>query len=279
MDGHPDVDLTGATLTLPDGTSRDVLAETERSGRNRFTFRPVGLAIGRHILVVQAVDTAGNISARDVPTAPGKTTAPEDFVFEFTVTERPRFVLSLAPGVNMVSIPGDPVDGDINTVIGPGDAIDLVATYDRTAALGPWLVATRNPVTGLFEGTLTTIDAQHAYFMRAISFLDLRVDIPPPPLVGQLPPTIIVRRGWSLVPVLSLNLLSQGTELDPDLYFVGIYWSVALTFDPIGSSWVSVSPNPLFFPDGFPQTLGDSTQVGRGYWLWSEGRRGTIVAR
>ena len=86
VDDHPSVDLTKATLTFPDGSTGDVLADFQRLDPNSFLLNGTGLPTGDYTLTVQASDILGNTSAKDVPVAPGGTTLPEDFVFVFVVT-------------------------------------------------------------------------------------------------------------------------------------------------------------------------------------------------
>lgn len=277
VDTHSDVDLTSAVMTMPDATTVDMLDQFKRSAPNRFVMRANNLALGKYTLTIQAKDSQGNVSAKDVPTAPGKTTAVESFAFSFQITERAKYTVSLVPGLNLVSVPGTPANTDINSVIGATDPIDLVTTYDPTAALGPWLVATRNADTGLFEGTFTKIDAEHGYWVRASSFFSLNVELPLPALTGQLPPTLAVRKGWNLVPIVDLRQQAFGSEIGPEAYFTGVNWSLAYTFDTIGSAWIRIPKNtPAVTPDDVATTLGDAVQVGRGYWVFAS-EAGTIV--
>ena len=126
-----------------------------------------------------------------------------------------------------------------------------------------WLMATRDPETGLLTGSLKSIDARHAYWIRSSTTWGLHLQIPPlDPL--QIPPTIPVIGGeWNYVPVISLLSLEQipaGTELDADGY-LGTDWSRAFTFDR--GQWVSIAPGQT--PDGDPITPGDAVQIGKGY--------------
>ena len=121
--------------------------------------------------------------------------------------------------MNLVSVPGRPLNGDINAVFGPAEDVDLVFTYDPGHPLGPWLVAER--VDSVFVGSLTTIDAQHAYWVLATATATVSVAVPPLGS-GEVLPTIAVRGGeWNLVPVISLlsiDQIPQGTEILPDAY-------------------------------------------------------------
>ena len=138
VDTHSDVDLTSAVMTMPDGTTKvDMLTDFKRSAANRFVMRAKDLALGNYTMMVQAKDSQGNVSAKDVPTAPGKTTSVESFKFTFTVTERAKYTVRLVPGLNLVSVPGRPANTDINSVIGADDPIDLITTYHPNGGAGP----------------------------------------------------------------------------------------------------------------------------------------------
>ena len=302
MDTHPGVTLTKAELEWPDATKEDVLAKFSKSDDNSYVLGSAslrdgaGLVLGNYKLTVQAEDVLGNNSITAALT-PGGLTNPTSFIYDFTVTERALYNVTLAPGLNLVSLPGDPVDGDINKIIGAGEGVDLVTTYDPTAALGPWLVATRNADTGLFEGTLTSLDTSHAYWMRATSFVSLTVDIPLAALTGQLPPTIGVAEGWNLVPIVDLTRRPFGTAIDADAYLSGVNWALAYTFDTLGSAWKRIVPDPtnqtvaprceLATDPSAAAVACDATNtilkildtgitVGRGYWVWAT-EAGTIV--
>ena len=268
VDTHGDVTLTSAILTNPDATTVDVLADFNKSDANSFVMRRQGLALGNYTLTVQAVDSLGNNAAQTTPTAVGGTTNAESFVLTFEVTVRAQYTLPLSPGLNLVSIPGEPANSDINTVLAGFPTVNLVTTYD--SATGLWLVAIRDS-TGDFMGNLTTIDAKHAYWMRASSFVNVTVDIPLQALTGQLPPTLPVAKGWNLVPIIDLTQSAFGTEIDQDAYFTGVSWSLVYTFDTLGSTWVRIAPAPppAAGPDNVATTLGDAVQVGRGYWVFT----------
>ena len=100
----------------------------------RFSLSVQNISEGNHELVLNARDEVGN-------------TLRSDFKLKFKVEARKPYELLLRPGLNLVSIPSQPVDTDINVVI-TDTAIDMVFTYDASDPLGPWLVATREgPVT------------------------------------------------------------------------------------------------------------------------------------
>ena len=302
LDTHEGVTLTKAELQWPDGSKTDVLSDFSASDVNSFVLGAAslndgaGLVLGKYKLTVNAVDLLGNNSSKEPLTAGGATTA-TNYVYEFEVIAKAQYSVTLAPGLNLTSIPGDPVDGDINAVISTADGVDLVTTYDPSAALGPWLVATRDATTGLFTGTLNTIDAKHAYWMRTTSFVTLKVDIPLQALTGELPPTLAVQLGWNLVPIVDLTRRPFGTAIDADIYLTGVKWALAYTFDTVGSAWRRIVPNndnntttqarceqktdttvevDCDSTNTILKKLDTGVVVGRGYWVWATAA-GTIV--
>ena len=162
--------------------------------------------------------------------------------FTFTVVAPPAFQINLAPGMNLISVPGEPANGNIDAFFGDVDAVDLIFTREGSR----WLLALRSPVTGQFDGTLTTIDAQHAYWIRSVATVTFQIDIPPLGAQQILPSVRVRPRQWNLVPIISLrplggghNEIQNGTKLDADDYF-GDNWRVAWTWDR--GQWVSISP-------------------------------------
>ena len=120
--------------------------------------------------------------------------------------------------------------------------MDLIFTRDNDR----WLVALRNPTTGAFEGTLSTIDAQHAYWVRASATTTVSVEIPSQGAQQLLPRIEVKGDQWNLVPVISLlplkNLAAGVTTLDAGNYFGGANWTKAFTFDR--GQWEAVVPGP-----------------------------------
>ena len=258
-DTDSNVTLSKAVLDAGLAGERDVLALSSTRDGQRFSIAISAIGLGAHTLTFNGTDALGNTLATDQ-------------VLTFTVVVQPAFALGLVPGMNLVSVPGRPLNGDVNAVFGDAQDVDLVFTYDPNHPLGPWLVAER--VGGIFEGSLTTIDAGHAYWVRATATVTVSVAVPPQGS-GEVLPTISVSGGeWNLVPVISLlsiDQIPQGTELDVDTY-LGFTWSVAFTFDR--GQWQRIAPAQN--PDADASTLTDAMQIGRGYWVFFTAP-GTIV--
>ena len=242
-DTHADVTITKATLDEGTADERNVLAQASTRDNQNFSVAIPNVGLGDHTLTFNGTDELGNTLA-------------EDASLEFTVTEPPPFSLSLQPGMNLVSIPGEPEAGSINTVFGAVPEVDLIFTREG----GIWLTAFRDPLAPTtFIGNLSSIDSRHAYWIRTTA--TVAVDLKIPPLAAnQLLPVISVRGGeWNLVPVISLLPIGDGVgEIQQSSTinakdYLGENWSRTFTFD--SGRWV-------------PVTSLDNVEVGRGYWVF-----------
>jgi len=250
VDTHKGVTVDSATLTMPDATVVDVVADVKKIDDNSFVYAGKSLATGKYKLTVTASDEVGNIST----TAAG-TTATE-FTYEFEVTEKAPFKLDVVPGLSMISIPMDPASTAIADALGSATAVDLVVTYDPANPAGPWLIAQRDPSSGVFQGSLTKIDARHGYWVRASSYTTVQFDLPRLQYQQQIP-TIPVVKGWNLIPVVNLAQSAQGTTVAAGTYLANIFWNVAYTFDTMNNKWTRVPTDTV------------NVVVGSAYWVWA----------
>ena len=251
-DSSTTVTLTAATLTDPDGTAADVLANMSTTDNKDFFYRPADdLAYGEYTFKVSAQDAAGNEKT--------------DQSAKFTVAERSKTSIGLLPGWNLVSLPGTPADTAINSVI-TNAQVDTVLTYDPTVP-GGWLTAVRDSG-GDLVGTLAAIDADRGYWVHTTNDDPIKVDIPG--FSGgsqQLPPAIALVQGWNLVPAVSITGAAVASTMDSDTYFTGLDWTRAYGFDTATDAFSSFIP-----------TAGADTAVvvGRGYWLFLS-KAGSLV--
>ena len=215
----------------------------------------IDLAPGEYNLEITATDTAGNSVTDDV---------------DFEVGARKPFELELKPGVNLVSIPGNPVgdSGNLNVMLEDFEGVTLVTTYDRAADVAgqnPWLRSTRDPETGLFTGDIPTLQPGAAYFIT--SDARVTVEIALQRVLGELPPTMQVRFGYNTVGYWSI----EGT-IDPegqpiDDYLNSVPWTVAYSYDPTpGMGWQVIRPGSSD-PDTAPETI--NAKPGVGYLIFS----------
>ena len=170
--------------------------------------------------------------------------------------------------MNLISIPGSPVgdSGNLN-ILFEDQPVDLVTTYDRSMDLAgenPWLRSTRDPETGLFTGDISTLQPGVAYFVTA----DARatVDITLRSVVGELPPTLMVRFGYNAVGFSSIS--PTATEQPIDDYLNSIPWTVAYSYDPTpGRGWEVLRPGSS--EDDSEGAVVLMVEPGRGYLVFS----------
>ena len=241
LDTHGRLTVVSATL---DG--QDIGADLNpNTDGNIFQYRLDGMAVGEYDLEITVRDEAGNTNA-----APHKGTV--------KIIERKPYKLTLNPGWNLVSLPGQPADADINAVIPADHPIEAIRGYSP-AVPGAWLIAEEGG-DGTFSGTLETIDAGSAYWIKTGSFQALEVDIPKPtPGSRSLLPTIEISQGWNLVPILDVDGdFELAEQTASDNYFSGITeGSIAAiyTYNTVTNSWTSVAKTGV--------------ELGKGYWVYA----------
>ena len=245
-DSHATIVTLRATI---DGDSVDVATEDEIVWT--IAAPTGGYSEGEHDLILVATDEVGNEVTYN------RLAADEDAI---EIVERADLSISLRPGLNLISLPGDPVSTAINDVIPADHPINQVLTYDPGLD-GGWLIAERGD-DGLFAGTLTTMGSSLAYFVRTTTFEALEVLIPRPS-VGErvLPPSITLVEGWNLVPVIDITGdLNAGEGIAVETYFASIKVERAYGVDAFGRLDV--------IDAGFPSA--DNVVIGKGYWLYTD---------
>ena len=239
--------LTSATLTHPDGTVEDILASMTSSDNKSFYYKPgTDLALGDYTIKTKAEDANGNESA--------ETSA------KITIEARADTSITMVPGWNLISLPGEPADSDINAVI-TNAQVQTVLTYDPSVP-GGWLTAVRDGDS--LVGTLTTIDGSHAYWVQQNNSDAIKVDIPGfSGGVAAAPPAISLVAGWNLVPAINN---SSDTDMDADDYFTGLDWARAKGWNANTEAWVDILPST------------DNTAISKtnGYWVYLN-KEGTLV--
>jgi len=178
---------------------------------------------------------------------------------DFTVIALAKTKIPLSPGNNLISLPSAPADSAINTVVTGANVVSVI-TYDAVA--GTWLSATRDADSNL-TGTLSSMDALHAYWVNSTSFAPIEVDIPAV-ATAAVPPAITVVKGWNLVPVVSQTGNDPGDTTGADTYFGSTSWVTAYTF-AAPSTWTKVTPATF-----------QNVTYGNGYWLYVD-KDGVLV--
>jgi hypothetical protein len=249
LDSHGKVTIMSATFNGEDITDALVTSDMVK-----YLYKASDLGSGEYKVEVTAKDEAGNELES------------EGMV---EIAERKPYSLALAPGWNLVSIPAEPADGDINSVIPADHPARSVLSYDPSIP-GAWLTATRSNG-GAFEGTLTEITSGRAYWIHTTSFESIKVDIPRLSAGSPVaPPTINIVKGWNMVPVQDVD--EDREDVSAKSYFSGLDVSRVYWFDTVGNTWTSVDVGSVD-DDG---NAADMLQIGKGYWVFTT-EEGTLA--
>ena len=248
LDSHGKVTIMSATFNGEDITDALVTSDMVK-----YLYKASDLGSGEYKVEVTAKDEAGNELES------------EGMV---EIAERKPYSVALAPGWNLVSIPGEPADGDINSVIPADHPARSVLSYDPSIP-GAWLTATRS--NGAFEGTLTEITSGRAYWIHTTSFESIKVDIPRLDAGSPVaPPTINIVKGWNMVPVQDVD--EDREDVSAKSYFSGLDVSRVYWFDTVGNTWTSIDVGSVDNDDNATDML----QVGKGYWVFTT-EEGTLA--
>lgn len=241
------ITVTKAEFGLKGSTLTDILASgTLQADELSWTYRGTGLAVGsEYTIKLTASDLAGNEL--------------KDQSATFEIKAVPAVKIALKPGMNLVSLPGSPADTAINSVITLTEVTSVI-TYDPInpdpVTGSPWLTATRG-TDGTLSGSLTKVDAAHAYWVETSSFAPISVTIPDQGFAA-LPPATQVVAGWNLVPVVSITGAAPGSAISADTYFGSTDWVTAYTFNTQTATWSKILPKSF-----------QNVNVGSGYWLYT----------
>lgn len=246
-DANTTVTLSSATLDHPDGTVEDILASMTSSDDKSFYYKPGSdLPLGEYTIKTKAEDANGNESS--------ETSA------KITIEDRSDTSITMVPGWNLISLPGEPSDSDINAVI-TNAQVQTVLTYDPNVP-GGWLTAVRDGDS--LVGTLSTIDGSHAYWVQQNNNDAIKVDIPGfSGGVAAVPPAISLVAGWNLVPAINN---SSDTAMDADDYFTGLDWARAKGWNANTEAWNDI----------LPDTDNSAIAKTNGYWIYLN-KAGTLV--
>ena len=251
-DSHGSVTLMEATFNGDDVTdavnSRDNVL---------FSYRPGGLSVGDHKLTIKVSDNAGNEKTSTL---------------EFAVTARQAFKLPINPGANLVSFPGDPVDGSIDAVFGGDSDITTVVTFNNASGL--WMTATRGGNDDSFSGDLTMVDGDHGYWVVSNGAADLSVVLVRSGGISVTPAAIPVVEGWNLVPVADALQQTAGTGIESAVYFGNIDADVAYGYDSIKGVLTRIDIPST--GTGNADSKDDNVMVGSGYWVYAN-KAGVII--
>jgi hypothetical protein len=259
-DTYTTVTITKASLKSPSGVTTDISGDLTTADNKRFIYAPTAdMELGQWTVTAQVTDTAGNKSTETTN--------------KFTVKARSKFTLGLKAGWNLISLPNNPSDTAIDTVIGTANGVSTVYAYEG----GAWKVAVREKTAGAwgaFAGSLTTMEGHKAYWIKSSDFQSLKIAIPA--LVGgasgsdtpPTPPTIPVSVGWNMVAAVD----TSGSKSDDanvstvKVYLTGLTVTKIYEYDTANGTWTGYASDDT----------SNNIKVGRGYWLYAT-KAGTLV--
>ena len=250
IDSHNLVTLTKLNLVDADGNSTDLLGTQGVVAPDSSVVALSGLATGTYTIEVNGTDAVGNKLATDSK-------------FAFTVVARSAYSVALSPGFNLVSLPGDPADTSLDSVLPASHPATTVLSYQPNDPNGPWLVATRAAGENWSDNTantLTSIRSGNGYWIQTGAFTALKTLIPERD-PSQVLPTFPVVAGWNLIGVVDLTLGATTATISADVYLASITWTVAYTFDTQSNKWTKITKG---------STPAGVLYNGQGVWVWSE---------
>ena len=259
-DTYTTVTVTKAELKSPSAVVTDISGDLSTADNKRFIYAPTAdMELGQWTITARVTDTAGNKSS--------ETTS------KFTVKARAEFKLALSAGWNLISLPNNPSDTSIDTVIGADNGVSTVYAYQD----GAWKVAVREKTDGAwgsFAGSLTTMEGHKAYWVKTSDFQKLSIDIPA--LVGgasgsdtpPTPPTIGINVGWNMVAAVDTSgaLADDADVSSVKAYLTGLTVTKMYEYTTSTGAWTGYASDD------------DTSQVkvGRGYWVYAT-KAGTLV--
>ena len=272
-DSHGGVNVTEVTLN-----GDDVISSLARVSSNEFSLVLRDLAVDTYKVDYTAVDDAGN---------------EHEGTFTFKVVPREPYQIKVSPGWNLISLPADPLEPEIGSVLANNPYISPVLGYQE----GDWVTAIQEE-DGTWRGRLAEITGGYGYWIHARTFETIETMLSETDPASTLP-TVPVAQGWNLLGVLDVYQNDTGEAPgeaggngdEADNYLGSISWRVAYTYATDHSLWVKTVPkadtnvidpetgNPrttLVDHDDDPETDEVPVNVteheivnGKGYWVWS----------
>ena len=158
-DSHKTIELSGLDIDvdLADGNSASPVFNTSSSDNITYTLSISNPPVGDYTISFRAADEAGNVSLN-----PGAAIA-DTIESEFVVKAAVPTELQLSPGWNLISLPFQPSNPGINSILPATHPASLVMSYDNASGL--WVVSRRDAETGMFTGDVRQMVATTAYFV------------------------------------------------------------------------------------------------------------------
>jgi hypothetical protein len=257
--------VTSATLTTGTDAAVDVTADVIASADAKtFFYQPTtALTNAAHKYIVKVEDAAGNKATVTTTT---------------TKSDRTDYVVELFAGWNSVSLPSNPLDTGVDTVLS-NTGIKQVVAYDATTPAQPWRIASKVDDGDYSSQTtpgLSTVTAGAGYWIETSDFEDQTVALEGPTGPGDARPgltTIATGNGWNLVGVVDQSrqqtekahkgatLTRPNSDGSADVavtygsYLATVNNGRAYTFDTVKSEF-------------FEQTSTDNVSIGSGVWVF-----------
>ena len=256
-------DASSITITSAEFNGDDVTASLIASADSKtFFYQPTtALENKEHTYKVKSKDAAGNTNTTTT---------------KFTKKDRTNFVLTLFAGWNAVSVPSNPVDSDVNSVLS-NSGVQQVVAYDATTPSQPWRIASKvdDSFTSQTTPGLTTIEAGHGYWVEASDFEDQKVALEGPTGPGDSRPAvtaIATGSGWNFVGVIDQsriqtqsgskgatltrpNEAGSGVNVTHDSYFKTVNNGRTYAFDTVTSQFNELEGS-------------DVVKIGLGLWVF-----------
>ena len=177
------------------------------------------------------------------------------------VWQSSEYEVSMSPGWNLISLPGTPIDSDLDSVLPDSmkasrvlQWVDGAFEVNERGSDGTWDSS----------GGVTELVAGSGYWIFTTAFEDIEALIPLPDPSNILP-TVAVVGGWNLLGVIDLAQQDQGTSVGvPDVYLASIEALVVYSYNTQANSWTRLD-NAV-----------TDMEVGSGYWVWAN-KAGTLV--
>ena len=250
-DTHKTVELSGldVDVDLADGSGASPEFTVSSSDNITYTLAVSNPPVGVYTISLRAADEGGNVSLN-----PGAAIA-DTLESEFTVKAAVATELGLSPGWNLISLPFQPANPSINSVLPTTHPASLVMSYDN--ATGLWVVSRRDSETGMFVGDVRQMVATTAYFVFTDSLEPvklIRSGLATAAAAPAVPSAIAVKAGWNLIPVLTYQTPLPGDPpgsggVSADDYLGALRnaqgdaaWLRALLWDTSSQTWISVAP-------------------------------------
>ena len=250
-DTHKTVELSGVgvDVDLADGSSAEPEFTISSSDDIKFTISVRNPPVGVYTVSLKATDEAGNVSKS------AGTAIADTIESVFTVKAAVPTELALDPGWNLISLPFQPSNPGINSILPATHPASLVMSFDNASGL--WVVSRRDAETGMFTGDVMQMVATTAYFVFTTSLEPIKLIRPglaTAAAAPAIPSAIAIKAGWNLIPVLTYQSPLPGSPpgsggVSADDYLGALRnsqgdaaWLRALLWDTTSQTWTSVAP-------------------------------------